>query len=59
MFKVRKLLGNPTRMTLSLDPRIDRVYHYEGDLDADGTQEVGRVSFFRDRVISFSSPFGG
>ena len=59
MFKVRKLLGNPTRMTLNLDPRIDRVYHYEGDLDADGTEEVGRVSFFRDRVISFSSPFGG
>jgi len=59
MFKVRKLLGNPTRMTLSLDPRIDRIYHYEGDLDADGTEEVGRVSFFRDRVISFSSPFGG
>lgn len=56
-FKVRKLLGNPTKIKNSLNPRIDQVYHYEGDLNADGTNEVGQVSFFRDRVVSFSSPF--
>ena len=56
-FKVRKLLGNPTKIKNSLNPRVDQVYHYEGDLNADGTNEVGQVSFFRDRVVSFSSPF--
>ena len=56
-FKVRKLLGKPSRMKLSLDPRIDRVYHYEGDLNADGTDEKGEVRFFRDRVVFFKSPF--
>lgn len=56
-FKVRKLLGNPNKIKNSLNPRIDQVYHYEGDLNADGTNEVGEVSFFRDRVASFSSPF--
>jgi len=56
-FKVRKLLGNPNKIKSSLNPRIDQVYHYEGDLNADGTNEVGEVSFFRDRVVSFSSPF--
>ena len=56
-FKVRKLLGNPNKIKSSLSPRIDRVYHYEGDLDADGTEEKGEVRFFRDRVVSFTSPF--
>ncbi len=56
-FKVRQLLGNPNKIKNSLNPRIDQVYHYEGDLNADGTNEVGEVSFFRDRVVSFSSPF--
>ena len=56
-FKVRKLLGNPNQIKKSLNPRIDQIYHYEGDLDADGTTEVGEVSLFRDRVVSFSSPF--
>ena len=56
-FKVRKLLGNPTKIKNSLNPRIDQVYHYEVDLNADGTIEVGEVSFYRDRVVSFSSPF--
>ena len=56
-FKVRQLLGKPSRMKLSLDPRIDRVYHYEGDLNADGTEEKGEVRFFRDRVVFFKSPF--
>ncbi|MDC0156295.1 hypothetical protein OAK38_00875 [Verrucomicrobia bacterium] len=56
-FKVRKLLGKPSRMKLSLDPRLDRIFHYEGDLNADGIEEKGEVRFFRDRVISFESPF--
>lgn len=56
-FKIRKLLGNPTKIKNSLNPRIDRVYHYEGDLDADGTTEKGEVRFYRDRVVSFTSPF--
>lgn len=56
-FKVRKLLGNPNKIKKSLNPRIDQIYHYEGDLNADGTNEVGEVSLFRDRVVSFSSPF--
>ncbi|MBN37932.1 MAG: hypothetical protein CMI29_05640 [Opitutae bacterium] len=56
-FKVRKLLGNPNQIKKSLNPRIDQIYHYEGDLNADGTNEVGEVSLFRDRVVSFSSPF--
>ena len=56
-FNVRKLLGNPTRIKLSLNPRIDRVFQYEGDLDADGTEEKGEVRFFRNRVVSFESPF--
>lgn len=56
-FKVRKLLGNPNRIKNSLNPRIDAIYHYEGDLDADGVNESGQVSFYRDRVVSFSSPF--
>jgi hypothetical protein len=56
-FKIRKLLGNPNKIKNSLNPRIDRIYHYEGDLDADGTEEKGEVRFFRDRVVSFTSPF--
>jgi hypothetical protein len=56
-FKVRKLLGNPNKIKSSLNPRIDRIYHYEGDLDADGTEEKGEIRFFRDRVVSFTSPF--
>ena len=56
-FQVRKLLGNPNKIKHSLNPRIDRVYHYEGDLDADGTEEKGEVHFYRDRVVSFTSPF--
>ena len=36
--------------------RIDQVYHYIGDLDADGVDDSAMVNFYRDRVISFSSP---
>ena len=38
-FQVRKLLGNPNMIKGNLSPRIDQVYHYHGDLDADGEEE--------------------
>jgi outer membrane murein-binding lipoprotein Lpp len=56
-FQVRKALGNPHEINQSLEPRIDQVYEYSGDLDADGNEEKGRVNFFRDRVVSFKTPF--
>jgi hypothetical protein len=56
-FQVRKALGDPHEVNQSLKPRIDQVYQYSGDLDADGEQELGLVNFFRDRVVSFQSPF--
>ena len=56
-FKVRKLLGNPNMIKGNLNPRVDQVYHYRGDLDGDGQDERGEVHFFRDRVVSFKSPF--
>ena len=56
-FKIRKLLGNPNTIKSSLNPRIERVYHYQGDLNADGKEEIGQVNFFREKVVSFKSPF--
>ena len=56
-FKVRKLLGNPIKIKGSLSPRIDRVYHYHGDLDADGIEETAFVNFFKGKSVSFESPF--
>ena len=56
-FQVRKLLGDPHEVNQSLHPRIDQVYEYSGDLDADGKEEKGIVNFFRDRVVSFETPF--
>ena len=56
-FQVRKILGDPHEVNQSLKPRIDQVYEYRGDLDADGTEEKGIVNFFRDRVVSFETPF--
>ena len=55
--KVRMLLGNPNMIKGDLNPRIERVYHYYGDLDADGEPERARVNFYRDRVVSFTPPF--
>jgi len=55
--KVRMLLGNPSLIKGNLSPRIDQVYHYLGDLDADGVDDSAKVSFYRDRVVSFTSPF--
>ena len=56
-FQVRKILGNPNDIKKSTNPRIESVYHYIGDLDADGQEEKGIINFYRDRVISFDSPF--
>ena len=56
-FQVRKILGDPHEVKQSLKPRVDQVYQYTGDLNADGKEEVARVHFFRDRVVSFESPF--
>jgi len=55
--KVRMLLGNPNLIKRDLNPRVDQVYHYIGDLNADGVDEFAKVNFYRDRVISFTSPF--
>ena len=56
-YQIRLVLGNPHEIKINLDPRIDQVYSYSGDLDADGVDEVGLVNFYRDRVVSFISPF--
>ena len=56
-FQVRKALGDPHEVNQSLKPRVDQVYLYTGDLNADGEEDVGKVNFFRDRVVSFESPF--
>ena len=55
--KVRKLLGNPDDISISQNPRIDRIYTYTGDIDADGFEDEAEINFFRDRVISYTSPF--
>ena len=56
-FQVRIKLGDPHEVNQSLQPRIDQVYLYSGDLDADGKDEIGIVNFFRDRVVSYKPPF--
>ena len=56
-FKVRKLLGNPNQIKGSLNPRIERVYHYYGDIDADGVEEKGFVNFFKGKTVSFETAF--
>ena len=56
-YQVRMILGNPHEVQTSLDPRIEQVYSYTGDLDADGKDEEGMVNFYRDRVVSFTSPY--
>ncbi|MEK9773658.1 MAG: hypothetical protein VW576_08845 [Opitutae bacterium] len=56
-FQVRKILGDPHEVKQSIKPRVDQVYQYIGDLNADGEEEVALVYFFRDRVVSFESPF--
>ena len=56
-FQVRKLLGNPNTINGDLNPNIDQVYHYHGDLDADGKEEHAKVKFYCDRVVFFESLF--
>ena len=56
-YKVRMLLGNPNSIKGSLSPRIERVYHYHGDIDADGIEEKGLVNFYNGKSVSFESPF--
>jgi chromosome segregation ATPase len=56
-YKVRMLLGNPNSIKGSLNPRIERVYNYHGDLDADGIEEKGLVNFYNGKSVSFESPF--
>jgi hypothetical protein len=56
-YQVRMILGNPHEVKTSLDPRIDDVYFFSGDLDADGAEDIGIVNFYRDRVVSFTSPY--
>ena len=55
-YNVRKLLGNPNTIKSSLNPRIEQVYLYRGDINSDGADEVATVNFFRDRVVSFDKP---
>jgi DNA mismatch repair ATPase MutS len=55
--QVRRILGNPHQVKININPRIDQVYLYEGDLNADGNEDTGIVNFYRDRVVSFTSPF--
>ena len=38
--QILSILGNPNKIKGNLSPRIDQVYHYLGDLDADGTVET-------------------
>ena len=56
-YQVRKLLGNPNTIKNNLNPRIDQTYHYYGDIDSDGKIDESYINFFRDRVVSFTSPF--
>ena len=52
-------LGEPHKVKINNNPRVDQIYHYSGDLDADGEENHGLVQFFKDRVVSFQSPFEG
>ena len=56
-YQVRVALGNPHEVKTSLDPRIEQVYYYAGDLNADGVEEKGTLNFYRDRLVSYQSPF--
>ena len=55
-YAVRETLGRPTRMKQSVNPRVEVVYFYTGDLNSDGEDEVGYIEFRDKRVVSFKSP---
>ena len=52
---VKKLLGNPDDIKLSLNPRVDRIYIYSGDIDADGTmRKQGKFLPRSSRIFCFT-----
>ena len=54
--KVRQLLGNPTILSShSIQESINLCLHWR--FNSDGEEEEATVQFFRDRVISYTSPF--
>ena len=55
-YGVRQALGRPTRIKPSNNPKIETIYFYIGDLNADGVDEEGYVNLKDKRVISFKSP---
>jgi len=55
--QVRRILGNPHQVKININPRVDQIYLYQGDLNADGKEDTGIVNFYRDRVVSFTNPF--
>ena len=55
--KVRNLLGNPNDIKMSLNPRIDRVFIYSGDVNADGLEETAEINFFQRSCNFLLSPF--
>ena len=55
-YGVRQALGRPTRIKPSSNPKIETIYFYSGDLNADGVEEEGYVNLKDKRVVSFKSP---
>ncbi len=55
-YGVRLALGRPTRIKPSANPKIETIYFYIGDLNADGVDEEGYVNLKDKRVVSFKSP---
>ena len=55
-YGVRQALGRPTRIKPSSNPKIETIYFYIGDLNADGVDEEGYVNLKDKRVVSFKSP---
>ena len=55
-YGVRQALGSPTRIKPSANPKIETIYFYIGDLNADGVDEEGYVNLKDKRVVSFKSP---
>ena len=55
-YGVRQALGRPTRIKPSANPKIETIYFYIGDLNADGVDEEGYVNLKDKRVVSFKSP---
>jgi hypothetical protein len=56
-FQVRKALGNPHEVDQSIKPRVDQIYIYSGDLDADGKEEGKVETFFVTAWFLSKAPF--